>query len=110
MRNTINGKKPTFGDPEQIAWLKRQARLKEAVEHGYVTADLEDNPLKARLLKDQVVLVRFVCPGCLEHHQFSPSLMDESVYYTAPCRVEFQYDVAEEHLQLTTSSDKSVEK
>ena len=106
----INGRKPTFGDLEQIAWLKRQTRLKEAVERGYVEADLEENPLKVSLLKNMVVLVKFACPGCLERHQFSPPLMDGDVDYTAPCGVGFRYYMGEGLLELTSSNDGSITK
>ncbi len=106
MSNLINGRKPIFGDPEQIAWLKRQRRLREATERGYVVADVEENPLGAKLFKDQLALVRFICPGCLERHQFSLHLVDRAGDYTAPCGVEFWYDGGSERLQLIRPSDE----
>ena len=107
MDNLINGRKPVFGDPEQIAWLKRHARLQEAAKRGYVTAEVEENPLGIKRHKDQVIVVRFTCPGCLERHRFSLPLMDQASDYTAECGVEFQYSTADNQLQLLTPSGES---
>lgn len=58
MKNLIEGRKPIFGDPEQIAWLKKQVRLSNALKDRLVEATIEENPLRADLIKDQVVSTR----------------------------------------------------
>jgi hypothetical protein len=100
MANLIKGRKPTFGDVEQIEWLKRQARLSAAFDRGRVDAELANDAIPSRRIKDQITVVSFTCPGCLRFHHFSVPIQLEVSNYTAPCGATFRYLGEEELLQL----------
>lgn len=101
-KNTINGRKPRFGDLEQIEWLKRQARLQEAAERGFVHAEVERDPLGSRVISKQVIIVRFKCPGCLNFHKFSFPLGDVNYEYLTSCGVTLRYEGRKDQLQIKT--------
>ena len=106
MKNLINGHRLEFGSRPQIEWLKRQRRLQEAIDRGTIVAVVEWNPIGARYIKDQVVTVRFQCPGCLMTHKFSFPLLAIDYDYVATCGVVFTYEGEYELLKVESYQDK----
>ena len=100
MKSLINGDKPQFGNRQQINWLKKQSRLKDAVDRGFIDAEVEKNPLGVEPIEKQVISVRFKCPGCLVYHKFSFPLLEEEYEYPASCGVKLLYDGRAEQLKV----------
>ena len=91
MKNEIHNRKPTFGDPEQIDWLKKQARLKEAADAGPLDIVIEQVPM-GDAASDQHTVIRFKCPDCLMNHHFGALPDQEVIEYEAPCGTTFHYE------------------
>lgn len=89
VENMIKGRKPAFGDLEQIRWLKQQRRLRYAAEYGVPGVEIElfegdDFPSLQKLVK-------FRCPCCLVRHQIVIPHLTASVDYEARCGTKFIY-------------------
>lgn len=95
------GRKATFGDREQIEYLKQVARLTAAEEAGQVDIQVSSIlPQGERKVKDHVVVVNFKCPGCLSSHHFSYTVAEVVSSYSAPCGTHFSYNAVDERLQV----------